>query len=255
MSDDLKKEKQIPAVAEAVVVVVPAVNDSSEGLARMVADLAPFAARLRSSAFTLLLFSLLFMGTLEGMFGLIAAVGVLCCAAPGSLGTAHAARCTKICAIICATVSLMHIFCLSAFSVMVLPEMPHAFADACRDAQMEAPAPLKAKLTDMLVSSSAGPATSSTGSVEVVALTSSSSASAIVATVTSAATRRLQEVGVVSSADAPCLRAERAFADAAPTLLLCAVLVETALFFSAISTAKAAGRLIAAARSFGANGI
>ena len=82
------------------VTVVPSQNDSSEGLANMYRDLAPAADRLRASAFSLLLLSFFFCGTLEGMFGLIAAASVLCCAAPGSLSTAYAARCTRIAAIV-----------------------------------------------------------------------------------------------------------------------------------------------------------
>ena len=65
----------------------------------MYADLDPLARHVRSAACTLLMFSFFFCGTLEGLFGLLAASCVLCCAAPGSLGVAHSSRCAKICAI------------------------------------------------------------------------------------------------------------------------------------------------------------
>merc|ERR1719329_1991460 len=66
-----------------------------------------------------------------------------------------------------------------------------------------------------------------------------------VATVASAASRRLQEF-VPSAFDpesAPCERAERLFARAAPTFIWAAALAELCLFFAAMNTARAAGRL------------
>ena len=66
----------------------PVQNDSTEGLARMYQDLAPHALKLKSACTVLLLVSLFFCGSLEGLFGIMAAMSVLCCAAPGSLGTA-----------------------------------------------------------------------------------------------------------------------------------------------------------------------
>merc|ERR1719183_2450987 len=111
-------------VAEAAdTVAVPVINDSSSGLAQMYQDLNKPAAYLRSSATTLLLISIFFCGSLEGIFGLIAACGVLCCAAPGSLGTAYAARCTRIAAVLCAALALGQFLCLGALSMM-MPHMP-----------------------------------------------------------------------------------------------------------------------------------
>ena len=65
----------------------------------MYADLEPLARAVKSAACSLLMFSMLFCGTLEGLFGLMAATSVLCCTAPGSLGVAHSSRCAKICAV------------------------------------------------------------------------------------------------------------------------------------------------------------
>ena len=97
----------------------------------MYEDLAPYAMAVHSAAVPLLFFSAFYAGTLEGMFGLIAASGVLCCAAPGSLGVAHAAKCTRICALIAAMLALIHIFCITTFALFVMPEMPKAFHQAC----------------------------------------------------------------------------------------------------------------------------
>ena len=52
-----------------------------------------------------------------------------------------------------------------------------------------------------------------------------------------------------------CVKLEKVFTHAAPALLLVGLLVEACLFASALSTAKAAARLILAARAYGANGI
>lgn len=119
-------------------VVVPVQNDSSDGLARMYSDLEPLAQRVRSSACWLLFFSMMFCGTLEGMCGLFAAAAVLCCAAPGSLGTAYASRCSKTLATITAVLALFHLLALSTFSFVVLPEVPHTVAHMCaaKEAQL-----------------------------------------------------------------------------------------------------------------------
>merc|ERR1719424_1030147 len=92
-------KKPVEAVEIAVAVETPQ-NDSSAGLARMYADLELPAAKLRGHAVVLLCISVLMCGEPSGFFGLVAAAGVLCCAAPGSLGTAYAARCTRVCALI-----------------------------------------------------------------------------------------------------------------------------------------------------------
>merc|ERR1719375_2470024 len=98
---------------------------------------------------------MLFCGTLEGFFGLMAAAGVLCCAAPGSLGTAYASRCTKTLAVICASLAAFHLIAISVFSIAVLPEMPHAVMDMCEaegmgPGHMDLGAPKAMKLTKPL---------------------------------------------------------------------------------------------------------
>ena len=237
-------------------------QDSSAGLAQMYDDLTPLANNLRRAAHALLFFSILFCGSLEGLFGLIAACGVLCCAAPGSLGVAYAARCTRITATICAVMALLHIICLATFSLAVLPQMPHAFHHVCTESmKMEQP-PLEHQphhehpphhgeghppMFGLLSAPSV-----ETGRAEVVP----SAPAHLVATVATSAARRLQEMAIVSEETSPaCERAERVFAKAAPLMLFFAMVVELGLFMSALSTAKAAGKLLMAARRYGANAI
>jgi len=125
-----------PQVAEPVETVkVEVVNDSSEGLARMYLDLEPLALRVRSAACTLFLFSLFFFGSLEGMFGLGASLCILVFAAPGSLGTAYASRCARYLAIFAASLALFHLLALSAFSFVVLPEVPAQVAKLCESSR------------------------------------------------------------------------------------------------------------------------
>ena len=64
----------VPVMTE-VEIEVPTQNDSTEGLANLYRGLEPAAMRLRSAAFSLLLISFLFCGTLEGLFGMAAADG------------------------------------------------------------------------------------------------------------------------------------------------------------------------------------
>lgn len=256
-----------------VEVAVPVVNDSSEGLARMLNDLAPLAARLRANATILLLFSVLFMGSLEGMFGMIAAIGLLCCAAPGPLGAAAAARCTRIMATVCATFALMHILCLSFFAVAVLPEMPHAFHHACAEAHhppladkmaLAAPAHQQAPpegpahfVGHLVVRTFVAAPHHEEGAPENISQGPRPSAM-FFATVATTAHRRLQEFayGEPADMDEPsCLKTERLFAQAAPVFLVAAIFVELGLFIAAINTAKAAARLVYTARKSGANGI
>jgi hypothetical protein len=279
------QEKETPiAPADETVIVevvqVPTVNDSSEGLSRMYNDLAPLAARVRGSATMLLFFSCLFMGTLEGLFGLIAATGVLCCAAPGSLGVAYAARCTRITATIAAVLAFMHVMCLTTFAVAVLPEMPYALDRACAseakmDAKMVIPAdaaiPMGAPVGASMGAIPAGaPVGTSMDSVAIVPETNgivdfisakiaehtqagttdkAAISASLVATVATSAARRLQDV----THDDACKRTKQLFTDAVPAFIYAAIFVEMGLFFSALNTAKAAARLIKAARAYGAN--
>lgn len=225
----------------------------------MYADLAPLAARLRGAAMGLLLFSCLFIGTLEGLFGLIAAAGVLCCAAPGSLGTAYAARCTRITATISATISLMHLMCLTMFAFAVLPEMPHAIEHACGADKMVIPAdgamprgaiPEPTGFAHMVSAGLAARVSDAVATPASVELTPSASAT-FVANIATTAARRLQDV----SHEAACMRTKEIFANAVPSFVFVAALVEMGLFLSAMSTAKAATRIVVAARRYGANAI
>ena len=55
-------------------------------------QLAPLAQKLRRAAKLLLFFSILRLFSPDDMFGAISACTVLCCAAPGPLGSAYASR-------------------------------------------------------------------------------------------------------------------------------------------------------------------
>lgn len=256
----MSSEKQMPPVqvaVEAEAVVVPVINDSSSGLTRMYQELNLPAARLRSAATTLLLISVFFIGSPEGIFGLVSACGVLCCAAPGSLGTAYASRCTRITATIAATFALMHMMCLSTFALAVMPNMPHAFHEACQEqAKLAIPADgafahkeaslLPHLFLKGLAAADAEPSDEAP-KAQMVAMT--------VATYASAASRRLQEFAPhqFDHATAPCERAERIFSQTAPTLVWLGVLMELCLFLAAVNTARAAGHLTLLARKHGAN--
>jgi len=267
---------------EAMPDTVVVVTDSAAGLAQMYQDLAPLAARLRSAALPLLFFSILFMGSLEGMFGLAAAMGILCCSAPGSLGLAYSARCARVNALIAATIALMHIFCLSGFALFILPDMPHAFRHVCADAHHDKMGMMPPHDHHALLGGDhgmmAGPhdhaaiAAPPTAAVDqgtyVVAMDVQvdgyeldgemelpPSSATFVATMVSGAARRLQEVDLLHQDTPACARAERAFAQAAPSFILAAALIEFGLFLSAITVAKHSARLVLAARSYGANAI
>lgn len=293
-------------------VVVEVVQDPS--LVRMSEALAPHAARLRSAALLLLLFSAMFIGTLEGLFGFVAAAGVLCCAPPGPLGTAHAARCTRITATVSAAFALIHAMCLLTFTLAVLPEMPVAMDRAC-DAKAVGMAPFPADgaahsghvtafLASVGVNTHAPPKTyemvfppldpkpkvgkdgfddlkqkgekaayvthadaEAVGDdgpmvahmthpealvdkvdddeVESPVDDAVSTPATLVAHLTAAAARRLQTATPPVEA---CVRAKELFATTVPTFLYAAILVELALFYAAFATAKAATRLVLAAR-------
>jgi len=235
---------QVEAVVEPTVVVVtaPTQNDSSEGLARMYADLAPEAMRVRSAAFLLLCVSMFMCGTLEGLMGMIAACSVLCCAAPGSLGTAYAARCARVAALLAAGFGAAHLVALSLFSVTVLPEVPPAMATMCDQADQAGlkmiPAEAPATLPITIASAQA------------------------VASVASHAARRLDAV-FLADADAPpsamdaahCERMGRIFKDVVPSVLLMAATFQAILVIAAARTARACARLLQAARQYGANAL
>merc|ERR1719240_2562313 len=132
----MKKEQPEPPIAIFLAepltakAAKPTHNDSSAGYARMCQDLEPYAKALRSACSILFIFSVFLFGSLEGVFGLCAACGVLCCAAPGSLGTAYAARCTRVLAILCAGTAFCQILVLSSFG-MVMPDVIPAINELC----------------------------------------------------------------------------------------------------------------------------
>jgi len=228
---ELKEE--VPTKAVEVVVAEPIVNDSSQGLAQLYLDLQPYAFRVRRCAFSLLMFSIFNLCSLEGIFGMVAACGVLCCAAPGSLGVAYAARCARISATIAAGLALSHVVVLSMVSFAVLPEMPHALDRACEGATPASPFALH-MLTDKHAAA------------ETVALGLSHAA------------RKLQEVGVPMLAPAlpesqRCEEMARMMSKAAQPFIASVIIMRFGLFLSAFMLSVASGILIRKARSFGAN--
>ena len=269
-------------------------QDSSEGLARMYADLEPLARAVKSAACSLLIFSMLFCGTLEGLFGLFAACTVLFCAAPGSLGVAHASRCAKICAIFTASLALFHMMALSTFSIVVLPSMPATVAQMCMAKEREMAsmahkglpagkhpnAGTDFDLSDVLVAGkifaeakpelptktaapSAKPLPIGREAVLVEGSYSNAAAQLVAGGSIHVARKLEQVVAVVTRVgtfkpaplSAHCAKVSHFFADVAPMALLLAGLVELCLFLSAMNLARRAGHLVQVARSSGANGI
>lgn len=235
----------------------PAVNDTSDALQRMVNDLTPLAARLKAAATGLLLISILMCGSLEGLFGMFAAMGVLCCAAPGTLGTAHASRCTKICAMICAGLALGQLFCLAAVTV-VMPALPAHMYDACEHLA----APPEAMKAHKVAGMEMEVVKAQDGSVPSPAMVPEPKGAAIVTTdhpmtvaIITTAARRLQEVAPESMSKIKCEKVEHFMVEIAPFLLLGAMVMETCLFLAALRTVKAAATLMRAARAYGANGM
>lgn len=270
----------------------PAVNDTSDALQRMVNDLTPLAARLKAAATGLLLISILMCGSLEGLFGMFAAMGVLCCAAPGTLGTAvrarsratplsspsarfplsaerplttlppagapqYASRCTKICAMICAGLALGQLFCLAAVTV-VMPALPAHMYDACEHLA----APPEAMKAHKVAGMEMEVVKAQDGSVPSPAMVPEPKGAAIVTTdhpmtvaIITTAARRLQEVAPESMSKIKCEKVEHFMVEIAPLLLLGAMVMETCLFLAALRTVKAAATLMRAARAYGANGM
>jgi len=242
------------------VTVVPSQNDSSEGLANMYRDLAPAADRLRASAFSLLLLSFFFCGTLEGMFGLIAAASVLCCAAPGSLGTAYAARCTRIAAIVCAALALGEILMLGTLSMMV-PHVPEAVQKMC-DGVPPPPAAHLAAAPQQHHAEPPAHAPMRTYELEFEALTIPATAKEGAHTfvaIAVAGARRLQAVAPSSVALTPdevkCARAQAFATDVLPYLVVLGMFAEFCLFAVAMTTARRALDLVLLARRSGANAL
>jgi len=262
--------KSMPKVVEVVPVMteveieVPTQNDSTEGLANLYRGLEPAAMRLRSAAFSLLLISFLFCGTLEGLFGMAAAVSVLCCAAPGSLGTAYAARCTRIAAIICAALALGQLLVLSTFS-FVVPHMPDAVANMCQEMPPAAvPAPTTA---DQTFDAPAKTADMGAYEIDISAIQISSlevpstpqEGAQSVVFVAAVAARRLQALAPATAAATPddvkCARAQQFVTDVLPWVVMMGMIGELCLFIIAMSTARRALELMHLARRCGANAL
>lgn len=226
---------------------------SSSGLARMYEDLLPHSLRVRSAACLLFAMSLFMCGSLEGLFGLIAASSILFCAAPGSLGVAYASRCARIAAVIAASIGIMHLFALAAVSLAVLPSMPAAAQELCtREAQLHPDAPaLK------LVAPDVAPDWVGASNAPVATPPSSST---MIASVASAAARKLEEVMLAdgespASEAAHCARIGRFFQEMAPTLLLGCATIEACLVFAALRLAYACAAMVRVARQMGANAL
>merc|ERR1719440_222367 len=165
----------------------------------------------------------------------------------------------------------MHGLCLTTFAVTVLPEMPSAIARACTTPDKLSAAPLAVPADGAASQAtqggafvhliSAGLASLDNGPSPVEAKHAAepvevSASATLVATVATTATRRLQEmVAHVPEPHAACARTTRLFDTAVPTFIYAAVFIEMGLFVSAMSTAKAASRLLMAARRYGANAI
>jgi hypothetical protein len=222
---------------------LPPQNDSSSGLAQLYNDLAPDAARLRRCAHVLMFFSILHLCSLEGMFGLIAASSVLCCAAPGSLGTAYAARCTRIAATITAGLALSHVLFITFFASTVMPDLPKALNEACAGLHQDHIHAFHDK---------APPASIAMFHDKNVAVQT-------VAHYTAASARKLQEVVFDRSMMMPphehCEQITARALAAAPYMFVAALLVESFLFLAAIKTARASAYLMLKARAMGANAL
>jgi hypothetical protein len=244
------------------------------------------------------------------MFGMMAAAGVLCCAAPGSLGAAHAARCTRILAIFCASFAFFHMTFLAGFSLAVLPEMPSAVEAQCAhpaDQPVLSVAFVGQDSQELLGKDGHGQhhkhnlgedghgilqkhnlgedghgilqkhnlGEDGHGILQKHNLGEDGHGqysppmaelfTVKVAELSTKASRRLEEVVMAvapaagpaeaSSMETHCEQVARFYRDAAPTMVLCAAVVEFCIFLSALMTAKSAARLTVAARKMGANGI
>lgn len=232
----LKDEFTLKGEKEPVAVVVTGTlqNDSRAGLMQMYADLTPLADQLKSSATLLFIFSLFYFCTLEGMFGLIAASGVLFCAAPGALGTAYAARCTRVCAILCAGLSLGHL-CAIMVVMSMLPAI-YEKSDMCSDARFEHmphPPPVAMGTWDW--------------STDAFAESVSTAGRKLSVAMPAAMPAAFGEV--------ECEEMSSFFQKMAPVIIMSAAAINLCLFISAVKTAKRAALLVREARRMGANAI
>ena len=80
------------------------------------------ASRLQRACAFLLVLSILRMGSLSGMFGVLASVIVLCCSAPGARGVARAARRSRLFAVLTACFSVASVFTASGALAWRLPD-------------------------------------------------------------------------------------------------------------------------------------
>jgi len=188
----------------------------------------------------LLGFSILVVGspTLEGVFGLVAACGVLCYAAPGSLGTAYAARCTRVCALICAGMAFFQALTLSTVA-LAIPHVPRKIMETCGEAAIEEPfEPFVASQSDFELV--IDPPTAAEHGAKAVAI------------VVTTAARRMQDI---SGRTIDCEMVAGFSQGVPPSLVQFFAFLELGLFVSAVATAKAAARLMSDARRFGANAL
>jgi len=242
VAEPIVKGPKGDTVEIAVVVEPPKQNDSSEGLARMYADLELPAARLRSHAMILLCIAVLMCGEPAGFFGLVAAVGVLCCAAPGSLGTAYAARCTRIFALLSAFLALGQLMALLSLS-FVLPELPAVLASHCEGHHDVAKLAIVAEgaQPDLAFTEPPMRPMAERGAVVLVGYGAH-------------AARKLQDVAP-SLKQVKCENLAEMADSMLPYMISTAMLIELCLFIAALNVAKSAARLMADARRFGANGL
>lgn len=258
-------------IAGEVVVTVPLQNDKAPQAPHMYAELVPAAMRLRASAVSLMIISFLFCGSLEGFFGMVAAMSVLCCAAPGALGTVRTARAVRIAAVLCAAFALGQCVWLTALSFM-MPHMPEAVGKACFDSITSPPPPTPFKPTAIMpvpaetVPEDLMPVVPGQKVIEhtysfsfeavSVPATSKEAAHTFVA-IFAAGARRLQAAMPVEI-DPEVLRCERAqqfVADVLPLMVLTGMIGELCLFIIAMKTARRALELLLLARRAGVNGI
>lgn len=222
---------------------------------------------MRSCACTLFILSFFVCGTLEGMFGMAAAMAVLCCAHPSVLGVAHASKCAKCAATMCAILGMFHLTILSFFAFAVMPEVPQAVQASC--ANGATPESFYESLSMGLAPhAGAHPPHPHEGHAHdghphhpVAFPTTSKDAAYVVGNVATHASRKLTEVyqvivmGEVEVApppvDAHCEKVAHFFDETAPILLLLIALMQFCLILASLNLSKAAGRLILAARARG----
>lgn len=85
---------------------------------------------IRSCAF-LMIYSLLRLGSLQGLLGLLAAATVLCCSAPGAIGMARSARHVKFCALVAAALACVSMVFVGTAMVTLPPVIEAELRTTC----------------------------------------------------------------------------------------------------------------------------